>query len=154
MTLAFSWAEGVEAALELIRSTPGYETVAADLQSLHARGRVHYVPTLPDRAHAGLLGAITLGPEAVTGSALSLAETLVHEHFHLKRQSHLAKTVSFWAGIATRTPVMARYERPAYQAALDFLAAVARARPDLAGEAEAEAGAVGATFAAQYAPNG
>lgn len=137
--------------LALIASTPGYEAVAADLSRLRDRGRIRFAPDLADRAHAGLLGALTLGPEAFDGnSALSLAETLVHEHHHLFQQPPLLKTVSFWAGVATRTPVMARYERPAYAAALGFLQAIARARPDLADEATREASAVEATFAANY----
>jgi hypothetical protein len=140
----------VSFALDLIAATPGYQTVARDLEWLARRGRIRFVPTLTDRAHAGLLGAITLGPEALAGSALSLAETLVHEHYHLRRQSHFAKTASFWQGVFTQTPVMARYERPAYQTALDFLHAVARAFPDLADEAQGEATAVMETYAAHY----
>ncbi len=141
----------LDAALTLIAATPGYEAMAADLSRLRDRGRIRFAPDLSDRAHAGLLGALLLGPEVfAANSALSLAETLVHEHHHLFRQPPLLKTVSFWAGVATRTPTMARYERPAYDAALDFLAAVARAHPDLADEAATETSAVEATFAANY----
>ena len=151
MTFDETRRERLNAALALIASTPGYEVVAADLSRLHDRGRIRFAPDLADRAHAGLLGALTLGPEAFDdNSALGLAETLVHEHHHLFRQPPLLKTVSFWAGVATRTPTMARYERPAYDAALGFLAAVARAYPDLADEAAREASAVEATFAANY----
>jgi hypothetical protein len=140
----------VDAALSLISATPGYETVARDLERLARRGGIRFHPTMTDRAHAGLLGAITLGPETLAGSALSLAETLVHEHYHLRRQSHFAKTASFWQGVFTRTPVMARYERPAYESALAFLHAVARTFPDLADEAQGEATAVMETYAAHY----
>jgi len=144
----------VQAALDLIVATPGYEGVADDLARLDRAGRIRYAATLEDRAHAGQLGTITLGPEALATGPLSLAETLVHEHFHLKRQNPFHKTVSFWSGIATRTPIMARYERAAYWAALDFLHAVAQARPDLADEARQEAVAVEATFAACYGEGG
>lgn len=151
MTPDKTWRECLDAALALIGSTPGYQGVAADLSRLRDRGRIRFAPDLTDRAHAGLLGALTLGPEVFAdNSALSLAETLVHEHYHLFRQRSLLKTVSFWAGVATRTPTMARYEQPAYAAALRFLRAIARARPDLADEAAREAAAVEATFAANY----
>lgn len=143
----------IAAAVALIAATPGYEAVAQDLVRLLQRQRIRFVPALIDRAHAGLTGTIHLGPEPLAGSVLSLAETLVHEHFHLRRQSHFAKTVSFWTGIFTRTPVMARYERPAYDAALRFLQAAAHAHPDLAEEAAAEAHAVRATFEACYKRN-
>ncbi len=140
----------ISAAIDLIAATPCYEAVAHDLARLLQRQRIHFAPTLADRAHAGLTGRIHLGPEPLAGSVLSLAETLVHEHFHLRRQSHFAKTTSFWAGVFTRTPVMARYERPAYDAALRFLHALAQAHPALAEEAAAEAYAVKSTFDACY----
>lgn len=142
----------VEAALDLIAATPGYGEIAVDLRRLLERGKIRFAPALEDRAHAGLTGTITLGPEALEASALGLAETLVHEHFHLRRQSQLAKTVSFWRGVLTRTPVMRAYERPAYAAALHFLRAVEAAFPEQAAEARQEQAAVAATFTAVYGP--
>lgn len=139
----------VAAALDLIAATPGYAAAARDLARLQDRGRIRFAPTLADRAHAGLTGRITLGPEALDGSVLGLAETLVHEYHHT-RQFPLLKTLSFWKGVLTRTPVLRAYERPAYQAACDFLTAVARHFPDLTAEAAAEHAAVRETFAANY----
>jgi hypothetical protein len=140
----------LDAALHLIRATPGYIEVAVDLAQLASEGglRVHH--GLQDRAHAGLLGTITLGPEAAQASPLSLAETLIHEHYHLRHQHPLQKTVSFWTGVLSHTPVMRRYEQPAYQAALDFLAAVKLAHPHLAQEAAAEQDAVRQVFSLSY----
>ena len=127
----------------------GYAPVAETLTRWLDAGRIVYVPTLVDRAHAGLTGRITLGPEALSGSLLGLAETLVHEWWHIARQVPLEKTASFWLGVATGTPTMARYERPAYRAALEFLTAAA-SLPDLAEDAVREADAVRATFATEY----
>ena len=140
---------GFQEALHIIRTTPRYAPVAVKLAQMASDNRIHINPHLEDRAHAGLLGTITLGPEAVESSALSLAQTLVHEHFHL-RQHPLLKTVSFWSGVATRTPVMKRYEQPAYQAAMDFLEATKRAHPPLASEAEVEQNAIRQVFAAGF----
>lgn len=138
------------AAISLIERTPGYEALGVELRGLAASGRIVLVPHLTDRAHAGLTGRIYLGPEPFAeGSVLGLAETLVHERFHL-HQFPLLKTASFWAGVATGTPPMARYERPAYRAAYDFLEAVAAAFPDLTDEARREQAAVAAVFAAEY----
>jgi len=125
-------------ALRLIRTTRGYAEIAVDLAQLASENRIRFNAGMEDRAQAGLLGTITLGPEAAEASALSLAQTLVHEHFHLRRQNPLQKTVSFWSGTFSRTPVMLRFEQPAYQAAVDFLRAVAASHPDLAGEAQNE----------------
>ena len=136
-------------AIRIIRTTPGYASVAVTLAQMASENRIRLDPNLQDRAQAGLLGTITLGPEAVESSPLSLAETLVHEHYHL-RQNPFLKTVSFWSGLATRTPVMKRYEQPAYQAAMDFLEAVKRARPSLANEAEAERTAIRQAFATDF----
>ena len=137
-------------AIILIRRTPGYESIAQELAQLLADGKIRYLPGLGDRAHAGLLGTITLGDEPFAmGSALGLAETLVHERFH-RHQNPLEKTVSFWGGVLTRNDPMARYEKPAYQAAHDFLVAYARAFPDDAGAANEERLAVAATFATAY----
>lgn len=144
--------ERVEAAIDLIAATPGYGEVAEDLRRLLDRGKIRHEASLQDRAHAGLTGTITLGPEALEASALGLAETLVHEHFHLRRQSHFAKTASFWRGVWTRTSVMRAYEQPAYAAALAFLQAVERAFPEQAEEARHEQVAVAAAFAASYGP--
>ena len=112
------FAARIKEAIDLVAQTPGYMEIARDLLLLQSRGRIRYVPEMTDRAHAGLTGSLTLGPEALWGSVLSLAETLVHEHYHLRRQGHLAKTLSFWRGVFTRSPTMRAYERPAYDAAL------------------------------------
>jgi hypothetical protein len=45
---------------------------------------------------------------------------------------------------------MRRYERPAYQAAIDFMQAVKQAHPHLAEEAQAEQDAVRHVFAMDY----
>ncbi|WP_395090086.1 hypothetical protein [Armatimonas sp.] len=132
-------------AIALIACVPGYEAIAQNL----TRRTVRYVPELSDRGQATLTGVILIGPEALLGSVVGLAETLVHEEFHT-RQNHLLKTHSFWSGVFTRTPVMARYERPAYQAALDFLAVLAVSHPEHAGEAHAEAEAVQSSYTALY----
>jgi len=108
----------------MIRRTPGHTVVADDLEAWFASGDVIYEPNLPDRAQVTVLGILILGPEPFDPPLLGLAETLVHEHHHRFRQHHLQKTVSVWAGIATRTPAMARYERPAWRAALAFVHAV------------------------------
>lgn len=129
----------------MIRSTPGYAKMGVELAQMASENRIRFDPNLEDRAQAGLLGTITLGPEAVESSPLSLAQTLVHEHFHL-RQNPLLKTVSFWSGVASRTPVMRRYEQPAYQAAISFLEAIKKARPDLASESDAEQSAIRQVF--------
>ena len=131
-------------ALALIARVPGYAGIAQNL----TRRTIRYIPTLVDRGQATLLGVILIGPEALEGSLVGLAETLVHEEFHT-RQNHLLKTHSFWSGVFTRTPVMARYERPAYQAALDFLQALATL-PEFADEALAEADAVRTSYALLY----
>ena len=135
----------ISKALALIARVPGYEGVAQNL----SRRTIRYLPTLTDRGQATLTRVILVGPEALLGGVVGLAETLVHEEFHT-RQSPLLKTHSFWSGVFTRTPVMARYERPAYQAALAFLAALAAAFPEHADEAHAEAEAVRASFTAFY----
>ena len=132
-------------AIALIARVPGYGEVAQNL----ACRTVRYVPTLEDRGEATLFGVILIGPEALEGSLVGLAETLVHEEFHT-RQNHFLKTHSFWSGVFTRTPVMARYERPAYRAALDFLAALAAAFPEHADEALAEHEMVQASYSAFY----
>lgn len=138
------------AAIELIAATPGYDAVARDLRRRLERGRLRFVPTLEDRAQAGLTGVIRIGPEAMHGTVLSLAATLVHEHYHLRRQHPLHKTVSFWNGVLTRRPVMRAYEAPAYRAQEVFLEAVAAAFPNLADEALQERSMVAAAFSSQY----
>ena len=124
-------------AIRLIQSTPGYVEIGVALAQMASENRIRVDGNLEDRAQAGLLGTITLGPEAVESSALSLAQTLVHEHFHL-RQNPLQKTVSFWSGVLSLSPVMKRYEQPAYQAGIDFLEAVKRKHPHLTDEADNE----------------
>ena len=136
----------LQSAIALVAQTPGYETVGADLLRLLQRGRLQFVPTLEDRGQATLGGCLLLGPEALGSSPLGLAETLVHEMWHLRRQSPLAKTASFWIGVATGKPVMRRYEAPAYQSALRFLATVESTFPEWAGEARSEQEIIRASF--------
>jgi hypothetical protein len=123
--------EAIRAALALISSVPGYEAVARDL----TQRPITYVATLTDRGQASLRGHIRVGPETLEGGGetalVSLAGTLVHEHWHT-RQNPFLKTLSFWTGIATRTHPMRRYERPAYERQAAFLDALSRSRPDLA----------------------
>lgn len=138
-----------QAALRILRATPGYAPVALELAQLADEGRIHLDAALEDRAQAGLFGALTLGPEATGGSPLSLAQTLVHEHFHL-RQNPLLKTLSFWSGVVQGAPAMKRYERPAYLAAHDFLEVVKRVCPELSTEAEAEQRAISQVFATTF----
>ena len=137
-------------AIGIVRATRGYEKVAQDLAQLASENRIRFDARMEDRAQASLTGKITLGEEAVCSSALSLAQTLVHEHFHLRRQNPLLKTVSFWSGVLSRTPVMARYEKPAYRAAWDFLEAVARSQPHLSSEARAEQNAISQVFQSSF----
>jgi hypothetical protein len=132
-------------ALQLIAATSGYEMMARELNQLTQMRRILVDETLADRAQTSLLKTITLGPEAIASSPLSLAQTLVHEQFHL-HQNPLLKTVSFWSGTLTRTPVMARYERPAYRAAWKFLESAARAHPHLTSEARGEQNAIQLVF--------
>lgn len=134
-----------QSALQLIAATPGYEMAARELAQLAKMGRLYFDASLEDRAKTGLLKTITIGPESAASSPLSLAQTLVHEQFHL-HQNPLLKTVSFWSGVATGSPVMARYERPAYRAAWEFLEAAARVHPHLAAEAHAEQNAISLVF--------
>ncbi|MBC7807926.1 MAG: hypothetical protein H7145_17490 [Akkermansiaceae bacterium] len=143
--------ERLSQAIALIGSVPGYEAEAESLREMLVAGRIRYVATMEDRAHAGLLGTITLGPEpfAPGGTLLGLAETLVHERFHLT-QNPLEKTVSFWAGVATKSDVMARYEKPAYQAAENFLRRFAQTFPALATESDTELFAVRSSFESSY----
>lgn len=144
----------VEIALQLLRAIPNYARIADELTSLAQSGRLRFDENLEERAYAvSLLGyqRVTLGPEVFDGSALSLAQTLVHERYHL-RQNPLLKTVSFWCGIFTRTPVMRRYERPAYRAALQFLEAVAISQPGLRAQAEHESHAVRLVFESSFGP--
>ncbi len=135
----------IEQAIALIARVPGYAEVAQNL----SRRTVRFVPTLIDRGQVTLMGVILIGLEALEGSLVGLAETLVHEEFHT-RQRHLLKTHSFWSGVFTRTPVMARYERPAYKAALEFLLALASTFPEHSKEAHVESEAVRASYAANY----
>ena len=132
-------------AIALIAQVPGYAAVAQDL----ARRPLRYVPTLLDRGQASLTGTILLGPEALEGGQVGLAETLVHEHYHTQ-QNPFAKTPSFWIGVFTRTPVMARYERAAYQAAVIFLETLAEALPEYAREARGEAETVRLSYELLY----
>jgi len=141
----------IRSAIELIATVPDYESVAADLEQRRRSGKIRYAPDLDDRGIAGLDGVITLGPEPFAPGAtlLGLAETLVHEAYHLK-QNPLLKTTSFWTGVFTGTPPMRRYEKPAYLAALRFLNAVARTHPERVEEANREANAVHATYHSAY----
>ncbi len=136
-------------AIQLIAAVPGYATVAADL----SRTRIRYVPHLTDRAQTTLRRAIIIGPEpfADPGDAglVSLAATLVHEHYHT-RQNPFLKTFSFWLGIFTRTHPLRRYEAPAYARQLAFLDALAASHPPFAALARHERAAVLASFTAHY----
>jgi hypothetical protein len=144
------FAPRLQDAVSLVRATPRFETVGDDLAHLLSGGKLQFIPTLADRGEATLGGRLLIGPEAIYGSLVSLAETLVHEHWHLRRQPPLQKTASFWIGVATGKPVMRRYEMPAYKAALEFLAAVEEAFPLLADEARTEQEMVRASFALFY----
>ena len=139
----------VRAAIALVSRTPGYGVVGAGLTAHLAGDKIACDAALPDRAQAGLTGRIVLGPEAINAPTLSLAQTLVHEWHHV-RQFPLEKTVSFWLGILTGRPVMRRYERPAYRAAIRFLDAVAGAFPALEENAHRERSAIEAVFDAEY----
>jgi len=132
-------------AVSLIAQVPGYSMIAQDL----AARRVLFVPKLKDRGEARLSGTILIGPEALEGSFVGLAETLVHEQFHTQ-QNPFAKTPSFWLGVFTGTPLMARYERPAYRAALRFLEQLALSHREHADEAQREAEAVRLSYASLY----
>lgn len=139
----------LDEALRLIRTTPGYIKIGVELAQRAADNRIIFNRVLEDRAQTSLTGVIALGPEAVQSSPLSLAQTLVHEHFHL-HQNPLQKTTSFWLGAISRTATMRRYEQPAYQAAIDFLETVKRAHPHLRAEAENEQAAVRQVFAGNF----
>lgn len=139
----------LEQAIEVVAATPGYASQALALRRLMTRERIRFHAGLGDRAQAGLTKIITLGPEAMESHPVSLAQTLVHELFHL-HQNPFLKTVSFWSGVATRTPVMRRYEQPAYRAAYDFLEAVKNAQPHLAAIAQSEQDAIQQVFACDY----
>ena len=139
----------ISQALELICSIRGYKETGIALQKLAAQNRIRFDREMEDRAQTGLLGNITLGPEAIASNTVSLAQTLVHEAYHL-HQNPFLKTVSFWTGFLTHTPVMRRYEQPAYQAAIDFLADVKRTQPHLAQEAEREQNAMRCVFANDF----
>ena len=135
-------------ALALIDSVPEYADAAAHLRSLRARGRLR-IESISDRGRATFNGIVALGPEAFAGGVVGLAETLIHERFHLA-QFPLDKTKSFWSGVFTKTPVWRRLERPAYQEARTFLEALAKARPELAADARAEVRALEAAFQIHY----
>ena len=135
----------VAEAIALIARVPGYASVASELTGCTIR----YIPTLQDRGQATLAGVILLGPEAWEAGPVGLAETLVHEHYHT-RQNPFAKTPSFWIGVFTRTPVMARYERPAYQMAFTFLQQLATTLPEFAEQARAEGEAVRLSYESLY----
>jgi hypothetical protein len=149
VTLTLHQEAALHEALHIVRATPGYAAVAVELSQLASEGQIHFNPDLEDRALVGLLGTLTLGPEALHGSPLSLAQTLVHEHFHL-RQNPLLKTLSFWSGVLSGTHVMRRYEKPAYWAAHQFLEAVKQVRPELAAEAKFEQRAIRQVFASVF----
>lgn len=139
----------LQAALSLIAATPGYQRHAEELRRLAERGRIRFDAAMEARAEAGLTKIITLGPEALTSHPLSVAQTLVHELYHL-HQNPFLKTVSFWSGVATGTPVMRRYEQPAYRAAYEFLEVVKTSQPQLAAVAQSEQNAISQVFAQGY----
>ncbi len=140
----------LQSAITLVAQTLGYETVGTDLLRLLQSEKLQFVPTLEDRGQATLGGRLLIGPEALYSGLVGLAETLVHEHWHLRRQLPLEKTAPFWIGVATGKPVMRRYEAPAYRAALNFLAAVESTFPALASEARSEQEIIRASFADFY----
>ncbi len=141
--------QAVNESLDLIAAVPGYARTAQCLR----RTPLRLNPALSDRAQTSLWHVITLGLEPFGGSGdaarVSLAGTLVHEHFHL-RQHPLEKTASFWLGLARRHPPMRRFEAPAYAAQRDFLRALARSHPALEAAALAEVAHVQAAFAFHY----
>ena len=143
------WQAAVREAIDLIGRVAGYEGVALRLTALRDRGKIRFAADMEDRGRASLTGIITLGTEAFAGSLLGLAETLAHEEFHCQQNPFL-KTASFWAGVATRTPTMRRYERPAYLAALRFLESAESSLPKWAEEAKRERREVRAAFARHY----
>jgi hypothetical protein len=135
-------------AIALIDSVPGYEGIASALSQKRAAGKLR-VEAIADRGSASVWGVIRLGPEVMGEGPVAIAATLVHEHFHTT-QAPLAKTASFWTGVFTRTPVWRRLERPAYRAAVEFLEALARSRPELATMCAAESDATRTSFEAHY----
>jgi hypothetical protein len=140
------------AALALVEATPGYEAIGADLQQHWESGKLRIEP-ISDRGTTSFRGVIRIGPETLADGPIATAATLVHEHHHTT-QFPLLKTASFWAGIFTATPVWRRLERPAYQAAVAFLTALALSRPDLAEACQQEIEATRASFASFYGPFG
>ena len=141
--------DAIQDAIRLIAAVPGYHNVAIDLR----RRRPLFAPGMTDRGQASLRGTIHIGPETLAGTEdavrVSLAGTLVHEHWHTQ-QNPLLKTVSFWGGVFTRTHPMSRYERPAYAHQMSFLKALAASHPILAQQAEREYSAVWASFEVFY----
>ncbi|MEO7717612.1 MAG: hypothetical protein ABIY70_15545 [Capsulimonas sp.] len=139
----------LQAALKIVASVPQGAQIAVDL----ARRRLRFDARLTDRAQTTMLRTIVLGPEPFHGeaewAAVSLAGTLVHEHWHT-RQNPLWKSWSFWAGILTRTHPMLRYEQPAYARQIGFLEELARVSPAHTPFARAEAEEVRAAFALHY----
>jgi len=147
--LSLEQEQNVSEAIALILRTPGYEDAARDLADAVARGKMRFAADIEDRAHAGLTGVYHIGDEALSGSRLGLAETLIHERHHTQ-QNPLAKTASFWKGALTGANVMRDFERPAYEAAIAFLQTVERSLPDLADEARYEQSAIRQVFLSEY----
>lgn len=139
----------IASAIDLIASVPGFAQAAQDLRRSRVRFRADFV----DRGQVSLLGTILLGPEPFDGAGeigrVSLAATLVHEHWHT-RQNPLEKTVSFWGGVFTRTHPMRRVEWPAYRRQAEFLQALATVIPALHDIALQERDAVILSFTAVY----
>ena len=100
----------------IIHRVPGYHDVEREIDSR----KILFDPRLSDRAYVTLLGNIKIGPEAVSGTPLSLAGTLVHEVHHLS-QPLLYRTWSFWRGIFRREHPHKWLEWPAYRAQAQFL---------------------------------
>jgi hypothetical protein len=119
-------------ALDLVGDTPLFEETAARLRLFPIR----YIKNLGDRAQLSF-NTILLGPEAVSGSATSLAGTLVHEEWHT-HQNPFLKTASFWRGVVSRNHPMRLFEWPAYRRQIAFLRAVARAGLDPSASDEAD----------------
>lgn len=136
------------AAITLVSETPGYSHIAADLHQRWNSGKLRIEP-ITDRGTTSFNGIIYIGPETLGDGLVATAATLVHEHFHTT-QFPLTKTVSFWSGVFTSTPVWQRLERPAYRAAVAFLEALSQSRPDLTRDCQHEIAATHASFQSFY----
>ncbi|MGC4047448.1 MAG: hypothetical protein QM758_26940 [Armatimonas sp.] len=136
------------AAIALVTETPGYGSMGADLRQRWESGKLRLEP-IDDRGTTSFNGIIRIGPETLADGPVATAATLVHEHFHTT-QFPLSKTVSFWSGVITQTPVWQRLERPAYRAAVAYLEALAQSHPNLAAICHQEINATRSSFETFY----